>query len=120
MVGSRRGPFSRARQRLVCSPSPVNGVGHHPRRGGHRLDDLSVAGAPAQVACQRLADLRLGRVGVRIQQCLARNQQSGRTEPALNGAVLNERPLERVQLTPPRARRESLYREDVAPVDLRR
>src|SRR5882672_8300061 len=41
------------------------------RRGElHRLDDLLIAGASAQVSADRIADLLFGRIWIRIQQSL--------------------------------------------------
>jgi len=49
----------------------------------HRVDDLVVAGAAAEVAGESLAYLGLGRVGVAVKQRLGRHQHAGGAEAAL-------------------------------------
>ena len=51
---------------------------------GDALDDLLVAGAPAEVATDGLLDLRLGGVGVDVQQGLAGEHHAGDAEAALH------------------------------------
>ena len=60
--------------RGTVSPTPTSSVdavvvldGAHRRRGPHRVEDLLVAGAAAEVARQRLADLVVARVGRRAR-----------------------------------------------------
>src|SRR5438445_7619879 len=60
----------------------------------HRLDDLLVAGAAAQVAADGIADLRFGRVGIRIQQGLSRDQHAGGAVAALQRVRLAEAVLQ--------------------------
>jgi hypothetical protein len=62
-----------------------------------RVDDFLVAGAAAQVARQRLPDQVLLRVGHAAEQVVDRHHQPGGAEPALDGAGLDERLLDRVQ-----------------------
>src|SRR5579859_5164358 len=63
----------------------------------HRLDDVLVASAPAQVARQRPAHLVLGWAGVLGQQRLGGHHHPRRAEPALQPVLLLEPLLERVQ-----------------------
>ncbi len=67
----------------------------------HRLDDVLVAGAAAQVARQRPAHLVLGRVGVLVEQRLGGQHHARRAEPALQAVLLLEALLDRVQLARP-------------------
>src|SRR5687768_10420883 len=67
------------------------------RRPQRRLDDVLVAGAAAQVARQRLADLALGRAGVLLEIRLDRQQEARRAEAALEAVALPERLLDRVE-----------------------
>src|SRR5690606_14528189 len=74
------------------------------RAGGHdrgrrldRLVDLRVARAPAEVAGKRLADLLARRLRVVEQERVGGHEDPGRAEPALCGAVIAERGLERVR-----------------------
>src|SRR5207245_6121574 len=60
----------------------------------HRLDDLLVAGAAAQVPADRIADLRLGRVGIRIQEGLSRYQHARSAVAALQAVRLAEAVLQ--------------------------
>ena len=66
--------------------------------GEHRLDDVVVAGAAAEVALEALAHLGLGRVRVLVEQRDRRHDHARRAEAALQAVVLLERLLHRVQL----------------------
>ena len=63
----------------------------------HRVDDLLVARASAEVAGQRLADVVLARVRNPSQEVGSRDHEARRTEPALHGSRLDERCLHRVE-----------------------
>ena len=80
------------------------------------VQDRLVAGAAAQVAGQRLADLVVVRLRVAGEQVVHRDDQPGRAEPALHRAGVEERLLHRVQ----RRRRsgQPLDRHDVAALRL--
>src|SRR6267378_4499536 len=60
----------------------------------HRLDDLLVAGAAAQVPADRIADLLFGRARVRIQQALGRDQHARGAVAALQAVRLAEAVLQ--------------------------
>src|ERR1700761_7422764 len=60
------------------------------RRPQHRLHDVLVAGAAAQVARDRPADVFLGGVGVPAEQVLGRHHHAGGAEPALQAVLLLE------------------------------
>src|SRR5258708_22189153 len=60
----------------------------------HRLDDLLVAGAAAQISSDRVADLRLGRVRIRVQQSLRSDEHAGRAVAALQAVRLAEAVLQ--------------------------
>src|SRR5688572_24883785 len=64
----------------------------------HRLDDLVVTGAAAEVARQPVAHLFFSRIVVAFQQRLRRDQHARRADAALERGVLEELALERVQL----------------------
>ena len=59
----------------------------------HRIHYLLVAGAAAQVAADRLADLRLIRVRVVRYQRMAGNQHAARAVAALQGVLFTKRVL---------------------------
>src|SRR5438876_521512 len=65
-------------------------------RGGetHRVHDLFVARAAAEVARERLADVRVGRARVALEQLVGRDQEAGGAEAALDGARVDERLLD--------------------------
>src|SRR4051794_39109568 len=87
-----------------------------PRGGGlHRPDDALVAGAAAQVARQRLADLLLARRRVAPQQVLRGDDLPGDAEAALDRTRVQERLL---QIGQP-VRREAFDRRDLVPLRLR-
>ena len=83
--------------------------------GEHRLDDVVVAGAAAQVALQADAHLGLGGVGLLGEQAGRRHDHPRRAVAALQPVVLHERLLHRVQLA---VGGEALDREDVGAVGL--
>src|SRR5689334_7444836 len=68
------------------------------RRPQHRLDDVLVAGAAAQVAGQRPAHVLLGRVEALVKERLGGQHHARRAEPALQPVLLPEALLQRVQL----------------------
>src|SRR6187402_1795493 len=89
-------------------------------RGGallHRLDDVVVAGAPAKVALELLADLVLGRLRMAVHEVDRAHDHAGRAEPALQAVAVLERRLHRVHR--PVGRGEPLDRDDRRAVDLR-
>src|SRR6266852_4393062 len=63
----------------------------------HRLDDLLISGAAAQVAADGVADLPLGRVRIRIQQGLGSDQHPGSAVAALQAVRLAEAVLQDAQ-----------------------
>src|SRR6266480_4404378 len=56
----------------------------------HRLHDVLVAGAAAEVAGQRPAHVFLGRVGIGGEECLGGQHHARRAEPALQPVLLLE------------------------------
>src|SRR5207244_930872 len=60
----------------------------------HRLDDLHVAGAAADVAAERLADFVLARAGIAAQQPGRRHDEAGRAIAALRAELLVEPALD--------------------------
>src|SRR5215470_185152 len=79
------------------------------------LDDVDVAGAAAEVARDRLADLLLARVLVPLEQRDARHHHPRRAVAALQAVLLGEALLDGVQLT---ALLEAFDRPDLAAVGL--
>ena len=68
------------------------------RRGRlHRFDDLLIAGAPADVAGERLANLIGARIGIPLQERLGRDEQARRAVAALRRPEVGEGLLQRVQ-----------------------
>src|SRR5437879_7036721 len=86
-----RVPIQRLPRRLGLLPPQAG------RRQLHRLVDLQVARAAAQVARQRLLDLVTRGSRVLVEQRFGGEQEGGRTVPALRRAELGERVLERMQ-----------------------
>ena len=62
----------------------------------HCLEDLAVPGAAADVPRERLADLRVARLGVALQERLRGHDEPRRAEAALHGTGFHERHLERM------------------------
>src|SRR5512140_1613951 len=95
--------LSRASSRTGDCPTLENllssiSLPRHGRRLRDRFDDTDVPGAAAQVAAQRFADLGPRRTRIAIEERDRRDQHAGRAEAALDGAFVDERLLERVQL----------------------
>ena len=67
------------------------------RRRQHRLDDLGVTGATAEVPAEVFFDCLFGRAGVLVQEGLGSHDHPGSAVSALNGKVLDELFLQRVQ-----------------------
>src|SRR5574343_195264 len=63
----------------------------------HRLDDVLVAGAAAQVAAHAHADFGFARVGVLLQEAVGAHEHAGGAETALQTMLLVEDLLDRVQ-----------------------
>ena len=102
---------ARPLRRAHCAP---------PQAAGGQPDgihDLLVAGAPAQVAGQGLADLQVVRLRHPAQQVVRGDDQARRAEAALDGAGLHERLLDRVQ---PGRLGQALDGDDVAALRLPR
>src|SRR3989454_6597979 len=79
----------------------------------HRLPDSHVGAATAQVAAQSSLHVFHGRVGVRIEEGLARHHEARRTEAALLRVVIHESRHHRVQVA---FGRQALNGGDAAPV----
>src|ERR1051325_7537287 len=82
-------PRGGRRRGLAADPRP---------RVEHGADDLVVAGAAAKIAGKPIAGLFLGRVLVLVEQRLRRDDKDGGAEAALQGGVLEEFLLHRMQL----------------------
>ena len=105
------------------------GQGHPAGSQLHAVDDRLVTGAPAEVARELLAELRLGPPVPLLQQRVGGHHEAGRAEAALEAVALAERLLQRVQppvllealdrrhLRAPRLHREHQARADGDAVD---
>src|SRR5258708_7981852 len=65
--------------------------------GLNGADDVGVAGAAADIAGQVMSDFVLGRVRILCEQLPGSHDHAPRTEPALQGMVLMESRLYRMQ-----------------------
>ena len=90
-------------------------LGHRAGTGRHGLDDVVVAGAAAQVALEPDPDLLLGGVRVLLEHVDGLHDHARRAVAALQGVVVVEGLLHRVQLA---ARGDALDRGDLVPVGL--
>src|SRR3954451_1520239 len=97
--------------------APRCSTGSSARRQPHRIEDLRVPRAAAEVATQRLPDLVVRRLRRAPQQVHGRHDQPGRTESALHSTRRRERLLHRMQRL---ARPQALPRHDLVAVGLRR
>src|SRR5881409_2914973 len=111
-----------ARADIAPPVGPVRAVLGHclslsHRRGRvlHRAHDFVVSRAPAEVAGQPVSDLVLRRFGRALQQRLAGHQEPRRADPALQGRVLQEPLLQRME---PLALGHAFDRLDASAADL--
>src|ERR1700742_1420595 len=86
-------------------------------RPEHRLHDVLVAGAAAQVAGYRPPHVFLGGIRVAVEQVLGRHHHARRAEPALQAVLLPEPLLDGMQLA---RRGQALHGGDLTAVDLDR
>src|SRR5262245_60112986 len=84
-------------------------------RPEHRLDDVLVPGAPAEVAGQGPADLLLGGVRIPLEQGFRGEHHARRAEAALQAVLVLEPLLYGVQLARPA---ESLHGGDLVAIGL--
>src|SRR6266508_4416293 len=87
-------------RRLIAEPKSVAMSGSLLARAGRGLnggDDVLIARAAAQIALKRVADLRLGRLGLRREQIGRRHDHAGSAKAALQPVLLPKRLLQRVQ-----------------------
>src|ERR1700740_66519 len=94
-------PETSADVRGAMARSPRDLCRVRPQLGGgvaHRLDDVHVAGAAAEVARDRLPDLRLAGMGVRLQQRITGHQHARRAVAALQAVLLPEAFLDGMEL----------------------
>jgi hypothetical protein len=68
------------------------------RRTFDCFDNLHITGTHAKVAGERLADFRFGRIGIALQQRVARHHHSRRAVAALKSVMFDEGFLNRAQL----------------------
>src|SRR3954453_15325014 len=107
-----------SRQRRRSSNDALSWRALHPLGSEpHGVDDLLVARAAAEVARERLADLRVARARIARQQVVRGDDQPRRAEAALHAAGLDERALHLVQLAV--GRRDPLDGHDLAALGLR-
>src|SRR5215468_9377789 len=90
---------------------------HAGRTRAHGLDDVVVAGAPAQVALEPVPDLVLAGIRHPLAQVGRAHDHARRAEPALQAVVLAERGLHRMELA---AAGQALDGRDLGPVGLDR
>src|SRR6266487_287446 len=85
MSGACRSEEYSKRPRTLAAPSGLRTLSPTFICGQvHGIDDLRVAGAPADVAGERLADLRLCWLANPLQQVVCRDHQARRAEAALH------------------------------------
>src|SRR3989442_1209207 len=90
-------------------------------RGLDRGDDVLIARAAAQISLERVADLGLGRLGLRREQIGRRHDHAGSAKAALQPVLLPKRLLQRVQAPPspsPSVAAQTLDGRDRVPLPL--
>src|SRR2546426_5471932 len=87
-------------RRLIPEPKSVAMSGSLLARAGRGLDrgdDVLIARAAAQISLERVADLGLGRLGLRREQISRRHDHAGSAKAALQPVLLPKRLLQRVR-----------------------
>jgi hypothetical protein len=84
--------------------------------GLHRLDDVQVSGAAAQIAGERIAYLGVRRRAVRPQEAFRSHDHARRAISALHGALVDESLL---QVVEPAVRLQPLDRRDLPALRLK-
>src|SRR5262245_42499093 len=100
-----------------CPGSSSLTSAHAGRTRADSLDDVVIAGAPAQVALEPVPDLVLAGIRRPLAQVGRTHDHARRAEPALQAVVLVERGLHRVELA---ALRQALDRGDLGALGLDR
>src|SRR5205085_162593 len=100
---------------LVVDSVTVISPSSRARDGLHGLDDVVVAGAPAEVPLEPVADLVVARVRMLVQEARGRHDHPRRAIAALQGMVLVERLLHGMERAVPR---QSLDRRHLVTVGL--
>ena len=98
--GAHGSRSARADRRLPC-PFRLGGGEVRPSlsdRASYGPSDGGIARAAAQVVAQRLRDLGFGGIGDPVEEGLRRHDHAGRAETALDGALEDEGPLQRMEL----------------------
>ena len=113
-IGAKAFVLSIVQPSRLGSARPASSAAHLGGGIENGTDDLVVAGAPTEVAGQPVAHLGFRRIRIAVQQRLGRNQQARRAEAALQRRMLEEFPLQRMEiiaLAPcPRSSRSSALR----------
>src|SRR6516225_9817235 len=93
--------LSSAGSAMVLPPLRPSGRGGRrgqlSRRRLHRLDDILIAGAPAQIAGHAVTDLLLARAGIFLQQPVGTHQHARCAVAALQAVLLVEGLLQGMQ-----------------------
>src|SRR6266851_1497073 len=91
--------FPRLRVAIQRLPRGLREFASHPRRGQlDRFIDLDIAGAAAEVTGERVLDLVARRLRIGFEERFGGEEESGRAVPALRGAQVGERLLQRMEL----------------------
>ena len=110
--------FARRACRSTPRGAPSSAPGLHRGPGVlHRVEDVEIAGAAAEIGRQRLAQPRLVDIGLALQHAQGQHQESRGAEAALQRVTVDEGPLQRVQLI---AVGEPLHRPYLATLRLAR
>ena len=108
-AAKRPWPVSRGRSSSRGTERPTNfcftgmSVTAHPfphffRRRAHRLDDVLVAGAAAQIGREHVEQILVADVGLALEHADRQHQEARRAEAALQAVVIHEGLLHRMQL----------------------
>src|SRR5439155_13736225 len=101
-------PWARGRNRAGRTPATAAAAARSSGDRPDRRDDRVVAGAPAEVAADRLADLDVGRSRDPLQQVLSGEEHARQAVAALECVLVPEGPLQRGQLAVARQSLEGL------------
>jgi len=109
--------FSVTRHRSPRSRARCDWLGHFARGVSDGCNNVLVAGAPAYIAAESLANVGVRRVGLAIKEVMRAHDHAGGTEAALQAVLLPEPVLKGMQLV---TCGQTLYGSDAATVGLNR
>src|SRR5262245_53650019 len=93
----KRGPIFQSRWLWVPAFAGTTAVAHLVAGGVHRLDDVGIAGAAAEIGGEHVEQVLVADVGLALEHAGRQHQKAGRAEAALQAVIVDEGLLQRMQ-----------------------